>query len=56
MLKDPDMSLVYLAVNTLNKCKVKQSNFIELILTSFIFIKNVKWLVSSCLSVKLENL
>jgi hypothetical protein len=55
MLKDPDLLPVYLAVNTLDKYKIKQSNLIKLISISFTLTENVKWLVSSRPSIKLEN-
>lgn len=56
MLKDPDLSPVYLAVNALNKCEDRQSKLIELVLTSFTLTDRVKWLVSSRPSVKLKSL
>jgi hypothetical protein len=55
MLKDPDLSRVYLAVNALNKYKDKQLKLIELISTSLTLTNRVKWLVSSRPDIKLKS-
>lgn len=55
MLKDPDLSSVYLAVDALDECEDGQEKLIELILTSLTLPSRVKWLVSSRPSVKLES-
>ncbi|KAK4099088.1 hypothetical protein N658DRAFT_517534 [Parathielavia hyrcaniae] len=47
MLKDPQLSPVYLAVDALDECAQGQSDLIHLISTSLTLSQNVKWLVSS---------
>ena len=53
MLKDPQLSLVYLAVDALDECVQGRSDLIDLISTSLILSQNVKWLISSRLEVDL---
>ncbi|PQE28651.1 vegetative incompatibility het-e-1 protein [Rutstroemia sp. NJR-2017a WRK4] len=55
MLKDPHLSLVYLAVDALDECEQGLSDLIQLISTSLSLSKRVKWLVSSRPSIKLNN-
>ncbi|KAK4196452.1 hypothetical protein QBC40DRAFT_257987 [Triangularia verruculosa] len=47
MLKDPQLSPIYLAIDTLNKCAEGRSDLIHLISTSLTLSQNVKWLISS---------
>jgi hypothetical protein len=47
MLKDPQLSPVYLAVDALDECTQGQSDLIHLISTSLTLSQNVKWLISS---------
>jgi hypothetical protein len=47
MLKDPQLSPVYLAVDALDECAQGQSDLIHLISTSLTLSQNVKWLISS---------
>jgi hypothetical protein len=46
MLKDPQLSPVYLAVDALDECREGRSDLIELILTSLALSSKVKWLIS----------
>ncbi|KAL2126810.1 hypothetical protein VTI74DRAFT_191 [Chaetomium olivicolor] len=47
MLKDPQLSPVYLAVDALDECAQGRKDLIDLISTSLILSQNVKWLISS---------
>ena len=47
MLKDPQLSPVYLAVDALDECAQGRSDLIHLISTSLTISQNVKWLISS---------
>ncbi|KAJ4305977.1 hypothetical protein N0V88_000767 [Collariella sp. IMI 366227] len=47
MLKDPQLSPVYLAVDALDECVQGRSDLINLISTSLTLSQNVKWLISS---------
>ena len=47
MLKDPQLSPVYLAVDALDECAQGRSDLIHLISTSLTLSQNVKWLISS---------
>ena len=47
MLKDPQLSPVYLAVDVLDECAQGRSGLIHLISTSLTLSQNVKWLISS---------
>ncbi len=47
MLKDPQLSPVYLAVDALDECAQGRSDLIRLISTSLTLSQNVKWLLSS---------
>ncbi|KAK3896915.1 hypothetical protein C8A05DRAFT_20218, partial [Staphylotrichum tortipilum] len=47
MLKDPQLSPVYLAVDALDECAQGRSDLIHLISTSLALSQNVKWLLSS---------
>ncbi|KAJ4297183.1 hypothetical protein N0V88_004101 [Collariella sp. IMI 366227] len=47
MLRDPQLSPVYLAVDALDECAQGRSDLIDLISTSLTQSQNVKWLISS---------
>ena len=47
MLKDPQLSPVYLAIDALDECTQGRSDLIHLISTSLILSQKVKWLLSS---------
>jgi hypothetical protein len=47
MLKDPQLSPVYLAIDALDECAQGRSDLIHLISTSLTLSQNVKWMISS---------
>ncbi|VBB75876.1 Putative Vegetative incompatibility protein [Podospora comata] len=47
MLKDPQLSFIYLAIDALDECAEWRSKLIDLISTSLTLSQNVKWLISS---------
>ena len=47
ILKDPQLSPIYLAVDALDECVQGRSDLIHLISTSLTISRNVKWLISS---------
>lgn len=55
MLKDPQLSPVYFAVDALDECEQGLSDLIYLISTSLTLSEKVKWFVSSRPTVKLKN-
>ncbi|KAF1969492.1 hypothetical protein BU23DRAFT_557525 [Bimuria novae-zelandiae CBS 107.79] len=55
MLKDPDLSPVYFAVDALDECEQGLADLIKLISASLTLTDKVKWLVSSRPSVELKT-
>jgi hypothetical protein len=55
MLKDPDLSPVYFAVDALDECEQGLADLIKLISTSLTLSDKVKWLVSSRPTVELKT-